>query len=84
MLQTVSTAHDEQDVRRVDLDKLLVRMFASALRWYGSYSAFQNLQQGLLYTFTGNVACDGRILGFACYFINFINIDNTAFGFSTS
>ena len=42
-------AADEQDVRRVDLEELLVRMLAAALRRHVGDRAFENLQQRLLH-----------------------------------
>ena len=43
---------NEQDVRRVDLDELLVRMLASTLRRNIGYGAFQDLEKRLLHAFT--------------------------------
>src|SRR5262249_33743739 len=43
------TAADEEDVRRVDLDELLVRMLATALRRDRRGRALEDLQQRLLH-----------------------------------
>ncbi|MNV34598.1 hypothetical protein D3C71_1260240 [compost metagenome] len=56
-------------------------MLTTTLWRYGSNRSFENLQKCLLYTFTGYVTGNGRVLGFTCHFINLINIDNAAFGF---
>ena len=42
-------AADEQDVRRVDLDELLMRMLAPALRRHRGSGALEDLQQRLLH-----------------------------------
>ena len=53
LIQTVEgTAADEQDVGGVDLDELLLRMLAAALRENIAHSTLQDLQQGLLHAFT--------------------------------
>jgi hypothetical protein len=44
-------AADEQDVRRVDLDELLVRVLAPSLRRNARRRALQDLQQRLLHAF---------------------------------
>ena len=44
-------AADEQDVRRVHLDVLLLGMLAAALRRNVGDGAFEHLQQGLLHAF---------------------------------
>ena len=40
---------DEQDVRGVDLDELLVRVLAPALRRHRGHGALEDLQQRLLH-----------------------------------
>src|SRR5207249_1307292 len=56
LLQAVerSPAH-EQDVLRVDLDVLLLRVLAAALRWDARDRAFENLQERLLHALAGDV-----------------------------
>ncbi|MNV39373.1 hypothetical protein D3C71_1309500 [compost metagenome] len=56
-------------------------MLASALRRNRCNRSFQNFQQRLLNTFARNVARDGRVLGLAGHFIDFIDIDDAALGF---
>ena len=51
-------AADEQDVRRVHLDVLLLGVLAAALRRDVADGAFEHLQQGLLHAFAGDVAGD--------------------------
>src|SRR4030095_711853 len=49
-------AADEEDVRGVDLEELLVRMLTAALGRYVRDGPFQNFQQGLLNALAGDVA----------------------------
>ncbi|MNR55776.1 hypothetical protein D3C85_1762220 [compost metagenome] len=58
-----------------------MRMLTPTLWRYGSYCTFKNFKKSLLYTFTGNIACNGWVLGFTCNFINLINIDDAALCF---
>ena len=46
------TAAYEQDIRRVDLDQLLMRMLPSALRRHIGNRSFYDLKQRLLYAFS--------------------------------
>src|SRR5207247_8972258 len=56
-LQSVEgAAADEQDVRGVDLDEVLVRVLAAALRWDVGNGALQDLEQRLLKAFPGHVS----------------------------
>ena len=73
-------AADEQDVRRVDLQELLLRMLASALRGNGGGGAFHQLEQSLLHTFTRHVACNRRIFCLARNFVDLVDIDDAALG----
>lgn len=56
-------------------------MFTTALRWHVYYGAFKQLEQALLHTFAGYVACDRRVVAFAGYFVNFVNEDYAALCF---
>src|SRR6185369_4464679 len=49
-------AADEENVARVDLEELLVRVLASALRRDVGHRAFEDLEQRLLDAFTRHVA----------------------------
>jgi len=68
--------HDEQHVGRVDLDELLMRVLAAALRRDGRDRALEDLQQRLLHTFTRDVAGDRRVLGLACDLVDLIDVDD--------
>src|SRR5688572_18317227 len=54
-------AADEQDVGGVDLDEVLVRVLAAALRRDRGDGALDQLEQGLLHAFAGDVAGDGGV-----------------------
>src|SRR5690606_24641271 len=51
-------AADEEDVPGVNLKEFLLRMLATTLRRNGSDRAFDQLEQGLLHAFTGNIPGD--------------------------
>src|SRR5215831_7238918 len=55
-------AADEEDVGRVDLEELLVRMLPAALRRNVGDGAFENLEQRLLNALTRDIARDRRVL----------------------
>src|SRR5262249_32782948 len=55
------SATNEQDMRRVDLRELLMRMFSPSLRRNIGDCSFEHLQQCLLNAFTRHIACDGWI-----------------------
>ena len=69
-------AADEEDVRRVDLEELLVRVLAAALRRHVGHRAFQDLQQRLLHPFARDVAGDRRVLVLAADLVDFVDIDD--------
>ena len=54
-------------------------MFPAALRRHITHGTFQDFQESLLDAFSANVARNGWIFRFPGYFIDFININNTAF-----
>ena len=73
-------AADEQDVGCVDLQELLLRMLASALRRNGGCGPFHQLKQRLLHTFARNVAGDRRVFGLTADLIDFVDIDDPVLG----
>src|SRR3990172_643163 len=74
-------ATDKQDVCGIDLDKFLVWMFAPTLRGYTGDRPFDDFEQRLLDTFTGNIPCDRGVLALSADLIYLVNIDNAAFCF---
>ncbi len=69
-------AADEQDVAGVDLEELLVRMLASALRRHVGDRALENLQQRLLDAFTRHVARDRGVLVLAADLVDLVDVDD--------
>ena len=81
LIKTVEcAAADKEDIGRIDLYKLLMRVLASALGRNIGDSALKQLQKRLLHTFAGNIPRDGCILALASDLIDLININNTLFG----
>ncbi len=73
-------AADEQDVRRVHLDVLLLGMLAAALRRDVGDGAFEHLQQGLLHAFAGDVAGDRDVVVRLADLVDFVDVDDAALG----
>ena len=69
-------AADEQDVGRVDLEELLVRVLAAALRRHVGDRAFEDLQQRLLDAFARHVAGDRRVLVLAADLVDLVDVDD--------
>ena len=72
--------HDEQHVGRVDLDELLVRVLAAALRRNRGDRALEDLQQRLLHALAGDVAGDRRVLGLAGDLVDLVDVDDAGLG----
>ena len=73
-------ADDEQHVRRVDLDELLVRVLAPALRRHRRGRALEDLQQRLLHALAGDVAGDRRVLALASDLVDLVDVDDAGLG----
>ena len=71
-------AADEQDVGRVDLQELLLRMLAAALRRHGGDGAFHDLQQRLLHALARHVAGDRGVVRLAADLVDFVDVDDAA------
>ena len=63
-------------LRGVDLEELLVRMLASALRRNVGDRALEDLQQRLLHAFARDVAGDRRVLVLAADLVDFVDVDD--------
>ncbi len=50
----------EQDVRRIDLEELLMRVLPPALGWHVGDGSFEDLEERLLHAFTRDVSRDRR------------------------
>src|SRR5262245_18173117 len=73
-------AADEEHVRRVDRQELLVRMLAAALRGYRSDGPFEDLQQRLLDALAGYVARDRRVVRLARDLAHLVDVDDPGLG----
>ncbi len=73
-------AADEQDVRRVDLDELLVGVLAPPLGRDRCGGPLQDLQQGLLHALAGHVAGDRGVLGLAGDLVDLVDVDDPGLG----
>ncbi len=71
-------AADEQDVGRVDLHELLVRVLAAALRRHVGDRALDHLQQRLLHALARHVAGDRRVVGLARDLVDLVDVDDAA------
>src|SRR5262245_60646505 len=69
-------AADEQDVGRVDLEELLVRMLAPALRRDVGHRAFEDLEQRLLHALARHVARNRRVLVLAADLVDLVDVDD--------
>src|SRR5467141_825278 len=69
---------NEQHVRRVDLDELLVRMLAPALRRHVGDGALEDLEERLLHALAGHVARDRGVFGLARDFVDLVDVDDSA------
>src|SRR5262249_14851381 len=79
LLQTRKRATtDEQNVRGVDLQELLLWVLAAALRRNRGDRPFHDLQQSLLHALTRHVARDRRVVGFARNLIDLVDVDDAA------
>ena len=73
-------AADEQHLAGVDLQELLVRMLASALRRHGGDGALDDLEQRLLHALAGDIAGDRGVVGLARNLVDFVDVDDAALG----
>ena len=71
-------AADEQDVGGVDLQELLLRVLAAALRRHRGDGALHDLQQRLLHALARDVAGDRRIVGLAADLVDLVDVDDAA------
>src|SRR5436305_1740331 len=71
-------AADEQDVGGVDLDEVLVWVFAAALGRDVGDGALQDLQQRLLHPLTRDIPRDGRVVGLAGDLVDLVDVDDAA------
>src|SRR3954469_13995445 len=73
-------AADEQDVRRVDRQELLVGMLAAALRRDAGGRPLEDLQERLLDALAGDVARDRRVVRLAGDLVDLVDVDDPGLG----
>ena len=73
-------ATDEQDVRGVDLDELLMRVLAAALGRHRGGGALEDLQECLLHAFARHVTRDGWVLALAGDLVDLVDVDDAGLG----
>ena len=79
LLESVEgAAADEQDIGRVDLHEILVRMLAPALRRHRGDRALDQLQQRLLHAFARHITRDGRVVALARDLVDLVDVDDAA------
>ena len=76
-----STAANKEDIRRIDLNEILMRMLASSLRRNGSRRALKDFEKCLLYAFPRDITRDRGILCLAGNLVNLIDVDDAALCF---
>src|SRR5204863_543605 len=67
----------KEDIGRIDLEELLVRVLATALRRHVGNGPFQDLQQRLLDALARDVAGDRRVLVLAADLVDFVDVDDS-------
>ena len=70
------TAADKQDVGRIDLQQLLLGMFAAAGGRNACHRALKNLKQCLLNALARDITGDGEVLGLAGDLVDLVHVDN--------
>ena len=73
-------AADEQDVRRVDREELLVRVLAPALRRHRRDRALEDLEERLLDALARDVARDRRVVRLARDLVDLVDVDDPGLG----
>ena len=73
-------AADEQDVRGVDREELLVGVLAAPLRRHRGDGALQDLEQRLLHSLARHVARDRRVVGLARDLVDLVDVDDPGLG----
>src|SRR5450759_4069002 len=74
------TAADEQDIRGVDLDEVLVGVLPAALRRHVCRGAFQDLEERLLHSLARHVAGDRGVVRLAGDLVDLVDVDDPALG----
>src|SRR4029079_31698 len=75
-----SATGEKQNVRRVHLNVLLLRMLAAPLWWNIRHRAFEHLQQRLLHAFPADIAGNRHVLAGFADLVDFVDVQNAALG----
>src|SRR5437867_3208347 len=75
-----SAAANEEDFLGVDLNVFLVRVFAPALWRNVAGATLENLQKGLLNAFTGDIAGNAHVIGFAPNLVDLVDVNDADLG----
>src|SRR5262249_3055027 len=75
-----STAANEQDIRGVDLDVLLLGVLPATLRRNIRRGAFEHFEQSLLHAFARNVARNRDVLARLADLIDFVDVQHATLG----
>ena len=78
------TGADKENVICINRNEFLIGVLATALRGYIANRALNDFQQGLLNTFTGNVAGNGNIFTFLSLLVDFVDVDDAILGLTGS
>ena len=73
------TSTDEEDVSRVNLYIILVRMLSSTLGRHIDVSTLEEFEQSLLYTLTAYITSDGGVVGLTGQLVDLIDKHDTPF-----
>jgi hypothetical protein len=71
-------AADEEDVGRVDLQEVLLRVLAAALGRHVGDGALDDLEQRLLHALARHVARDARVVALAADLVDLVDVDDAA------
>src|SRR5439155_5984028 len=79
LLETLErAAANEENVRRVDLDEVLMRVLATALRRNIGDGSLEYFQERLLDTLSGDVPGDRRVVALARDLVDLVDVDDPA------
>src|ERR1700730_14199893 len=70
----------KENLFRIDLDILLMRMFSASLGWDVATATLKNFQQRLLYTLSRYVSSDADVVCFPADLVDFVDIDDSYLG----
>ena len=75
-----STAANKEDIGRIDLNILLIRMLPPSLRRDVANRPFEDLQQGLLHAFARNIPGNRNVFRRAPNLVDLVDVNNPALG----